>query len=72
MVARLTAPSIVDELRTFKAHEEGHRSIFASELQRRGLRRCRSYCLCALGGFVLGLVTGLLGPRCHRGHDSFS
>ncbi|PTT93128.1 demethoxyubiquinone hydroxylase family protein [Pelomonas sp. HMWF004] len=61
LMARLTAPSLVAELRAFKAHEEGHRAIFAAELRRRGRPRCRSYALCALGGYALGLVTGLFG-----------
>lgn len=60
-VARLTAPGLVEELREFRSHEERHRAIFWAELQRRGRPRCRSYWLCALGGFALGLVTGLLG-----------
>jgi ubiquinone biosynthesis monooxygenase Coq7 len=49
------------ELEEFRAHEERHRAIFAAELERRGVRRCRSYGLCGLGGFVLGLVTGVCG-----------
>ena len=49
------------ELREFKAHEEKHRALFAAELQRRACRPCRSAFLCAAGGFVLGLVTGLFG-----------
>lgn len=60
-MARWTAPSLVPELREFKSHEEGHRALFAAELQRRGVRRCRSYWLCGIGGWVLGLLTGLLG-----------
>lgn len=60
-VARLTAPTLVQELLEFKSHEEKHRSLFSAELQRRGLRRCRSYWLCGIGGYILGLVTGLLG-----------
>jgi ubiquinone biosynthesis monooxygenase Coq7 len=47
-VARLTARSLVEQLREFKAHEERHRAIFLSELQRRGTPRCRSYLLCGL------------------------
>lgn len=35
--------------------------MFAAELQRRGVRRCRSYCLCGIGGFALGVITGLMG-----------
>jgi 3-demethoxyubiquinol 3-hydroxylase len=61
ITAQLTAPALVEELREFKAHEERHRSIFAAELQRRGIRRCRSYWLCGAGGFLLGLITGLFG-----------
>lgn len=60
-LARFTAPSMVCELLEFKRHEERHRDIFWSELQARGVRRCRSYHLCGLGGYVLGLVTGLFG-----------
>jgi ubiquinone biosynthesis monooxygenase Coq7 len=49
------------ELEEFRLHEERHRAIFAAELQRRGVRRCRSYWACGLGGFVLGLTTGICG-----------
>ncbi|MEZ2293772.1 demethoxyubiquinone hydroxylase family protein [Variovorax sp. RCC_210] len=60
-MARWTAPSLVAELREFKSHEEGHRALFWTELQRRGVSRCRSYLLCGIGGWVLGCLTGLLG-----------
>lgn len=60
-MARLTAPSMLAELREFKSHEERHRAIFQEELDRRGRPRCKSYWLCALGGYVLGLLTGLFG-----------
>lgn len=62
-MARLRAPFLLLELSEFKAHEERHRAIFAKELQRRGLSRCRSYVLCGFGGYVLGLLTGLMGAR---------
>jgi ubiquinone biosynthesis monooxygenase Coq7 len=62
-MARITAPQLVAELKEFKSHEERHREIFAAELNRRGVRRCHSYALCGFGGFVLGLITGLLGRR---------
>ena len=62
-VASLFAPSLVPELAQTQAHEERHRAIFAAELSRRGIRRCRSYILCATGGTVLGLVTALFGRR---------
>ncbi|KQV87807.1 ubiquinone biosynthesis protein UbiB [Massilia sp. Root351] len=62
-MARWTARPLLAEIRSFKAHEEGHRSIFLAELERRGVMRCKSYWLCAVGGYVLGLLTGLLGAR---------
>ena len=61
LVARLTAPSMVAELQHFRTHEENHRHVFGSELQRRGIRRCRSYLLCGLGGLILGAGTALFG-----------
>jgi ubiquinone biosynthesis monooxygenase Coq7 len=61
--ARLRARELLPQLTEFKAHEERHRSIFAKELTRRGLPRCRSYWLCGAGGYVLGFVTGLMGAR---------
>ena len=61
--ARFTAPSMVAELSEFKSHEERHRAVFWAELQRRNRARCRSYWLCGLGGFTLGLATGLFGRR---------
>jgi len=63
LLARLTAPSLVPTLREFREHERRHRSIFHAELTRRGRPRCRSYHLCALGGFVLGVATGLCGRQ---------
>jgi ubiquinone biosynthesis monooxygenase Coq7 len=49
------------ELEEFRAHEERHRAIFAAELARRGVRRCRTYWMCGLGGFLLGISTGICG-----------
>ena len=63
LLARVTAPQLVDELREFRSHERRHRAIFGAELARRHRRRCRSYWLCGFGGFILGLITGLFGPR---------
>lgn len=62
-MARLFAPRMVAELQEFLSHERRHRAVFQAELQRRAYRRCRSYWLCGLGGWVLGLVTGLCGRK---------
>jgi ubiquinone biosynthesis monooxygenase Coq7 len=62
-VSRWRSPDLLVGLRELQDHEERHRSIFSSELQRRHLRRCRSYHLCGLGGLLLGFVTGICGRR---------
>jgi len=62
-VARWRARAMTAELAEFKEHEERHRAVFAGELARRGVRRCRTYWLCGAGGFVLGVLTGVLGER---------
>jgi ubiquinone biosynthesis monooxygenase Coq7 len=62
-VARFRAKALLPELAQFKAHEEGHRAIFARELERRGLARCRSYWMCVIGGYTLGIISGLLGEQ---------
>jgi len=48
-------------LREFLEHEKRHRAIFEAELARRRRHRCRSYRLCGIGGFALGLITGCCG-----------
>lgn len=63
LMARLSAPALLAELREFRSHEQRHRAIFSAELARRQHPRCRSFHLCGLGGLVLGLITGLCGRR---------
>jgi ubiquinone biosynthesis monooxygenase Coq7 len=63
LAARLTARDLVPELRNFKMHEERHRAIFGAEMLRRGQPRCRSYLLCGIGGYILGILTGIFGRR---------
>ena len=58
---RYRDPALRRELDEFRRHEESHRDIFAEELRRRGVHRCRSYHLCGFGGYILGLITGLCG-----------
>ena len=62
-VSRWRSPELVPEIQRFLAHELHHRDLFGAELERRGRSRCRSYHLCGLGGFVLGLLTALAGPQ---------
>jgi ubiquinone biosynthesis monooxygenase Coq7 len=60
-LARWRAPEMVAELEGFLAHERRHRARFEAELERRGRRRCRTFPWCGLGGFALGIATGLAG-----------
>ncbi len=62
LVSRWTAPQMTPLLRHFLEHELGHRALFWRHLQARNVRRCHSYVLCGAGGWMLGLLTGLLGP----------
>lgn len=62
LVARVRAPALLGQLTEFQKHEEEHRRIFRDHLAGIGVRRCVSYYFCGVGGFSLGLVTGLVGP----------
>ena len=61
LVARLSAPSIVHQLQHFLEHEKGHLQTFGVILAKRGIRRCRSFWFCGVGGFCLGVLTAMLG-----------
>lgn len=63
LVSYFRKPGLVSHLRHNQDHEEEHRKIFAKELQARSIRKCASYHFCGLGGFSLGFVTGLIGPK---------
>ncbi len=60
-VARWRAPQVVPELEHFLSHALRHRAVFAEELRRRGRWRSSLYPLCGVGGWILGLLTGLAG-----------
>jgi 3-demethoxyubiquinol 3-hydroxylase len=60
-MARFTARNLLGQLAEFRSEEQKHRAIFQAELKRRGRPRCRSYWLCGIGGYLLGLITGLFG-----------
>jgi 3-demethoxyubiquinol 3-hydroxylase len=62
LVAYLRAKFLLPHLKKNQAHEEQHRHIFANYLAEKRIKRCASYHACGLGGFTLGLITGLMGP----------
>ena len=63
IVARILHRHLCEGLAEFQAHEEAHRAIFRQYLARNNIRRCVSYHLCGIGGFALGIVTGMIGPK---------
>lgn len=63
LVSRIRAPRMLPDLRHFQEHEMEHRQIFADYLKSHNIRRWVSYHLCGLGGWWLGFVTGLIGPK---------
>jgi ubiquinone biosynthesis monooxygenase Coq7 len=61
IAARLLMPGLQTQLEEFLSHERRHLATFAQVLRARGIPRCRSFWLCGIGGFALGLVSSLFG-----------
>lgn len=59
--ARLRCPEVVADLEALLAHERRHEQIFLALMPARAARPCRLMGLWGVGGFALGLLTGLLG-----------
>ena len=62
-VSRLLYPGCVDPLTEMLGHERAHFKTFNEILLARGIRGCRALAFWAFGGWVLGIVTALLGPK---------
>lgn len=63
LIGRLLRRPYVALLQDFLSHERTHLATFGDLLNARGVRRCRSFLLCGIGGYALGLSTALLGER---------
>ena len=61
MAARFRAPDLLPFLTEALSHERVHRSRFRSLMPTREAKPCRMMWIWAVGGGVLGLITGLLG-----------
>lgn len=62
LAASIRCPRLKPKLKEFQHHEMEHRLIFKNYLIKVDVRRCASYHLTGIGGFVLGFITGLIGP----------
>lgn len=60
-IARIFYKDIVAQLEEMLAHEKVHLSTFNKILVARSIRHCYAIHFWAVGGFLLGLVTALLG-----------
>jgi 3-demethoxyubiquinol 3-hydroxylase len=61
VAARWRCPELVPELADLLAHERRHEQMFLALMPARAARPCRLMPLWGVGGFALGLMTGLLG-----------
>jgi len=63
VISRLLWPDLTATLAEIRSHEEKHLARFDQELKTRNLRSCHVLPLWYLGGYVLGILTGLLGRK---------
>lgn len=61
MISKLFFPDLVSKLQEFLEHEIEHCITFRTLMPGRNSRPCRAMFLWSWGGFLLGLVTALLG-----------
>jgi len=61
LVSTLFRRSYVPLLESFMVDEQRHKTLFWTEIQRRGGIKCKSYWLCGLGGFCMGFLSALFG-----------
>jgi ubiquinone biosynthesis monooxygenase Coq7 len=61
LVARLAVPDLVPFLEHTLSHEIRHRDRFRALMGPRSVRVCGALPLWGIGGFALGLLTGILG-----------
>ena len=61
IIARLRAPDLLPFLREALEHERSHRRRFRALMPPREAKPCRMMWIWAIGGGVLGLMSGLMG-----------
>jgi ubiquinone biosynthesis monooxygenase Coq7 len=61
LVSKLFRREYLPMLESFKADEKRHLETFWAEIRRRNGIKCKSYWLCGLGGWVMGLISAFFG-----------
>ncbi len=63
MVSKILHKDYVPLLAGFLEDEKKHSEIFWLEIKRRNGVKCKSYWLCGIGGWVMGLISAFLGKK---------
>ena len=63
LVSKFFRRSYVPLLENFLSDETRHLNIFWVEIQRRDSIKCKSYWLCGLGGWLMGLLSAFFGRQ---------
>lgn len=61
LVSRLLGRNFTGMLEALMADERRHMDTFWAEIQRRDGVKCKSYWLCGVGGWCMGLISALFG-----------
>ncbi|HMS96773.1 MAG TPA: demethoxyubiquinone hydroxylase family protein [Tabrizicola sp.] len=61
--ARLFWPNVATKIAELRGHEVEHCRLFREAMRQRNIRPCRAMYLWSFGGYALGAVTAVLGPK---------
>lgn len=62
-LSKIFMKDLVPLLESFLEDEKRHMALFWEEIIRRNGIKCKSYWLCGIGGYVMGLISALLGRK---------
>ena len=63
LICNIAMKRHIPMLQDFLKDETRHLNLFWTEIQRRNGVKCKSYWLCGIGGYAMGLVSALLGTK---------
>jgi len=62
-VSKMFMPDLVPLLESFLEDEKRNMNIFWEEIQSRNGIKCKSFWLCGLGGYFMGIISAVLGRK---------